>query len=78
MAAVLSSFFVYKHYNRERKRINSMLQEAEEKIINSLLVIDYEGDESTRNSNALRNKMNRIMQKQAKQTGCQTLFDEEQ
>lgn len=66
MAFVLLFFFTYKYYIGERNRINELLIEAEEKIMSSILIIDYEGDEATRNSNTLRDKMNKIIKKELK------------
>lgn len=60
------SLLTHKYYIGERNRINDMLKEAEEKILSSILIIDYEGDETTRNSNNLRNKMNKIIKKELK------------
>jgi hypothetical protein len=51
---------IVKHYHLETERLAHMLPAAEEKIMRTLHILDYEGDEIDRMTNKLREKINTI------------------
>ena len=64
---LLTLCFVNVHYGWQKKKLAHILNDAEECIISSIIIIDYKGDENTRNSNKVRSKINKYyLKKNAK------------
>ena len=59
LCILLMLCFVSVHYGWQKKKLAHILNDAEECIMNSITIIDYKGDENTRNSNKVRSKINK-------------------
>lgn len=57
---LIMMLIIVKHYHTETERLAHMLPMAEEKIMKTLIMIDYEGDEMSRITNNLKMKINKI------------------